>query len=414
MEQVIIGGRLDNLDDTITEYNGLAGGRSWNATEAAREQLVGASGKLKNLRVELNDAPGAGTSYVFTVRVNGADSELTCAIVSAATSKSDTTHEATVSPGDRVCLECDPVNTPAARQARWTIMFESDTAKESLILGGSINPLNNAATEYNQVTASDDFEWGAEIRAKQVCPTSGKIKNFYVKLSEDPGTSPDAYRFTLRVNGADSDLVVTITADDTTGNDTTDEVTVAAGDILTLMSEPLEGPSAAPWAVWGMAFVADTDGESIILAGTYNDPDPESTEFHYLSGGWADWAAEASRYQLGQACTLKKLYIELQNTPVASRFTFTVRINGADGNLTVDVGFGSKTGSDTTHTDVISDFDELAFEETPLATPVTGDVYWGLVCYIEPPAPPPEKKHTFRLDPRPHHRMRFDPNLKLG
>jgi len=34
--------------------------------------------------------------------------------------------------------------------------------------------------------------------------------------------------------------------------------------------------------------------------------------------------------------------------------------------------------------------------------------------YEEPPAAPPAKPHTFRLDPKPRQRMSFHPNLKLG
>ncbi|GAI13273.1 unnamed protein product, partial [marine sediment metagenome] len=141
------------MNVTDTEYNRLAGGFKWDAIEGEMEQLVSTSGKLKNLRIKLNDVPGTGT-YVFTVRLNGAPTTLTCEVAADGTLASDTTHEVTVSAGDRICLECNPSDDPApdnARYARWTVIFEGDTAKESLILGGSGSALDNILTEYNQI-----------------------------------------------------------------------------------------------------------------------------------------------------------------------------------------------------------------------------------------------------------------------
>lgn len=432
MKQVIIGGYSAAVSTSDTLYSRLAGAEDWIATEAQREQLVSTSGKLKNLRVKLDGVPGTGT-YVFTVRLNGAPTALTCEVAADGTLASDTTHEVTVSAGDRVCLECNPSDAPAPDNARavlWTTMFEGDTAKESLLFGGADNTINPGGVEYNQVAPSGAGVWGpAEVSMRQVIPTAGKIKNLYVKLSADPGDSPEAYRFTLRLDtGAglgDTALTCTITADDTTGNDTANEVTVAAGDIVTLQCEPLNNPIEAPYATWGMTFLADTDGESIILAGTNDDPSGSTTEFSRLTGGYGSFywtTTESSRLQLGQACILKNLYVQLENAPGdGNSFTFTVRIpdpgdTRKDGNLTVTItGAATTTGNDTAHTDIISDDDELSFESDPTSSPSSGDVYWGLVCYIEPPAPPPvEKKHTFRLDPKPQTRMRFHPNLKLG
>ncbi|GAJ11751.1 unnamed protein product, partial [marine sediment metagenome] len=248
--------------------------------------------------------------------------------------------------------------------------------------GTTYGTLSNIATEYAQVMGETWSPSSTENDYRQVCPTSGKIKNLYVALNVDPGTSPDAYRFTLRVNKADSALTVTITADDTTGNDTAHEVTVAAGDVLTMKIEPLNGPSATPYACWGMTFVPDTDGESIVIAGTDNSLNTGVTEYIYLAGNWSSWSADELKHTLGQSCTLKKLYVLLSAAPGDGKsYTFTLRKPGngqIDGNLTVTItGAAATTGNDVAHTDAISNDDYLDLECTPANTPTEADAYWG-------------------------------------
>lgn len=392
MEQVIFGGiPVAPLNTAAIAYNSLIGTLGWGTTEFWAEKIVSTSGKIKNLRVKLNDSPGAGTKYTFTLMVNSNPSALTLEIADTATSGVDTTHEVDVVAGDAICLRCEPTDTPTARYATWTSMFEGATAKESLILGSTYNKtLSNILTEYVQVMTAYTDPDNTENFRRQVCPTSGKIKNLYVELDASPGTSPDAYRFTLRKNGASQTLTVTITAPNTTGNDTANEVAVAAGDVLTLMIEPLETPSAFPHAQWGMTFVADTDGESVILAGTDDSLPTTVTEYIGLQASDYDaWGGtESSEYQLGQSCTLKKLYLLLSAAPGAGKsYTFTLRKPGngqADGNLTVTIADAATTGNDTVNTDAIADDDYVDLECTPAGTPDLAQVFWGVVGYIAP------------------------------
>lgn len=394
MEQVIFAGYNDSLPHEVTEYNSLQSGLLWWASEVEVRQIVSTGGKIKNLRVKVTAGPGVGKSWTFTLMLNGVATALTVTIADAdplsPASGADMTHEVSVSAGDTVSLRCVPsgVYPTIGAFARWTTMFVGSVSKESLILGGiTYETLSNTATEYAQAMGEAWSPGSTENDYRQVCPTPGKIKNLYVALNVDPGTSPDAYRFTLRVNGADSALTVTITADDITGNDTAHEVTVAAGDVLTMKIEPLNGPSATPYAYWGMTFVADTDGESIVIAGADNALDTGVTEYNYLAGSWTSWSATEDQHSLGQLCTLKKLYVLLSAAPGAGKsYAFTVRINGAGGNLTVTISDAATTGNDVAHTDAISNDDYLGLECAPASTPALADAYWGVVGYIPPTA----------------------------
>lgn len=401
MEQVIFGGKYISLHTTLTTYNSIVGASTWGP-EAEAEKVVSTSGKIKNLRFKLNGSPGAGKHYDFTLMVNGAPSALTLEIADAATSGANTVNEIDVVAGDTVSIECNPDNTPTARYATWTSMFEGATTKESLILGGvgtgrsdmAISPLYcpimGAGRDTDGLAMTP-----TENEARQICPTSGTIKNLYVQLLFDPGTAPDAYRFTLRKNGVSQALTVTITADDTTGNDTVNEVTVAAGDVLTLMVEALNEPSSHAYPQWGMTFVADTDGESIVISGEGANPlNAGATEYNRLLSwgmGWSAWdATESQRYQLGQLCTLKKLYVLLSAAPGDGKsYTFTLRKPGngqADGNLTVTItGAATTTGNDTVNEDAIADDDYVDLKCVPAGTPDVVFAYWGVVGYRAPP-----------------------------
>jgi len=390
MEQVLFAGRYDALNTGTDEYSGLVADAEWHATEHQRCGVVSPPGKLKNLRVKLNDSPGEGKSYTFTVRVNGADSDdgegnpLQVIIADAATSGLDTTHEITVSAGDKVCLECSPSGTPTARYARWSTMFEGDTANESMLLGAGYGV--DWLTTYDSISSGKGSLSAAPKDNYQVVPMPGTIKNWYIELQEDPGTDPDAYRYTLVKNGDDTALVITITANATSGNNTSDEVAVSAGDYLYVKQEPLNSPSlSVAYAAWGCTFLADTDGESLVLGVPKGDDlhatDTEYKELCSASNVWS--ATENQHYVLGQVCILRNLYVKLENAPGEGKsFTFTVRHSGSSSDITCIIADTDTIGNDTAHAYSVIDDDDMTLECAPSETPAVGNSAWGIVCFI--------------------------------
>lgn len=395
MEQVVFGGYTDTvLSDIDTKYNSPISGYLWQSIELYVYKLVSTDGKIKNLRVKLDDSPGAGKKYTFTLMVNSAPSALIVEIANGATSGSNMVNEIDVSPGDTVSIRCVPANTPTVRYAAWTCVFEGDIENESLILGGSLNPLSKTTIRYGQVMCARSAYTATENDFREVVPTAGTIKNFYVKLSADPGTTPEGYRFTLRKNGVSQALTVTITADATTGSDLVNTVDVVAGDVLTLMIEPLNAPSVAPSAVWGMTFVADVDGESIVLGGGDDNLHNANTEYNKVTSetGTLWLAIEETRKQLlGQVCTLKKLHILLSAAPgVGNTYTFNLRIASANSNVIAAVTGAATTGNSGALEDDVDNDEYVDLQVVPDGTPDAADAYWGfVVAYREVPIIPP-------------------------
>jgi len=394
MEQVIFGGNPEGPLDTVnTRYNTLHSGYSWITDEMRAWQVISTDGVIKNLRVVLDGAPGAGTKYTFTLRLNSAPTALTFDIADTDTSGSNMVTEITVTGGDWITLECDPDNTPTARNAfGWTCVFEGDNAKESLILGRAAGTLHRTETYYGQVMTCGTSLAANENDRRQVIPTSGKIKNFYVKLDIDPGTPPDSYRLTVRLNGATvaQSPIVTITANDKTGSDLVHNLDVVAGDYITMMVEPVSTPALWPYAAWGMTFEADIDGESIVIGGTYNGLDRWNTKYNKPSytegGGWG--ATEALDSLLGQVCTVKKFHMLLTAPPGAGKsWDFNLRIAGGDSNVLFTIADTDTTGDSGALEDTVALDEFVSLECDPTDVPDAADAYWGFVCYIEPPIP---------------------------
>jgi hypothetical protein len=393
MKQLIIGGCNDALSNSATEYNCLGGGSTWTVS-TSRRQVISTPGTFSKLAVELSVSPGNSGSYTITL------SNLTKSTSLAVTiTDPDTTNinagTLDVDAGDVIQLKSTYADSPSATPAaRWSVWFKSDNASESLILGIGYGYKDSGATPYYAPIANSNETFvSVENQLYQIIPTSGVIKNLFVVLFLDPGTSPDAYRITLRVNGANSDdgegnpLQVTIVADDKTGNDATHEIPVSAGDYVDMKIEALETPSSSTAIYWGMTFAADTDGESLILGNSSDPPTLAQTEYNHLTTTRYNLAwdlTENDFYQGGQGgVTLKKLYVKLSGTHTGN-YVINVRATSAGGNtgITVILGDGITTGNDITHEYELGDYDDL--DISCLAAGTARMVYWGLVAYYSP------------------------------
>jgi hypothetical protein len=109
----------NNLDNAATRYHSFgAADMPWTTTEADHAATISVGFDLLFIAVSLNLSPGAGKSYAFNLRKNGAGAGLSATVSDAATSATGT---ATVSyaAGDTIDMQAVPANTPSARSARF-------------------------------------------------------------------------------------------------------------------------------------------------------------------------------------------------------------------------------------------------------------------------------------------------------
>lgn len=68
------------------------------------------------------------------------------------------------------------------------------------------------------------------------------LQRLFVTLSNSPGTN-DSRTFTVRVNGADTSLAVTISGTDSSGSNIVDNVPVVQGDFVSVLHTDIGNPN---------------------------------------------------------------------------------------------------------------------------------------------------------------------------
>lgn len=359
-----------------------------SATENQRQGIIATGGTINNLYVQQQTAPGAGTTRTYTLRVNGADTALTCTVSGTGTTASDTTHSVSVSAGDSVCLGVTETGGPTLAQGNIQVIasFNSTSAGESVWMGTSDgNDLSTTSTDYI-APVYGGASTATEANVTMTMPTAGTLSKFYGKLDVAPGGGATRV-FTLRKNGADTALTFTFGAGDTSKNDTTHSVSYVAGDTISI-SMAITGTPAASKAWFGLLWTPTISGECVLQALSSSSPSNTATRYNVVDGS-ASWStSEAGVQSYTIAGVLKKLYVNLTTAPGAGKSrAFRSRVNTANGNLLVTIADTATSGSDTSNSDTVSLLDLINFVTTPTGTPAgAGANSVSMVFYIAAPA----------------------------
>ena len=388
MEQVLIWG-TQKYQSAATLYCIPQGGRF--DVDVDMKCTMPTAGTLSQLRVVINGLMGGGNTLIITVRKNGVDQALTCTITDPAFTANDMVNSVAVAAGDliNVSVACSGGNV---KDFYMTMKFTGSVAGESIIISNCYDtPI--LGTEYTQVS-TDHADWtGVENDRREVIPTAGTIKSFYITLKNHTDSAGKGWKYTIRKNGIDTAVSVTILDGDLTGNSGANSVAVAAGDIVTLKVEPINAPDGVPRPTahfWGLVFVPAVDGESIYMnCHPFALPTGAANRNCPVSKGDVWDLADAVRQALSLAVTMRKLYILLSAAPGAGKsYTFALRRNAADTLLSVQIADAATTGNDVAHDIAIIQDDKLCIGETPAGVPNAANAYWGFVGFITPPAPP--------------------------
>lgn len=96
---------------------------SQNNTEFQSQILMGVTGTLRNLNIQLQSAPGVGATRTFTIRKNGINTTLNVSITGAATTGSDNIDTVSVIPFDLISLLHTTTGSPASAGAIGTVLL---------------------------------------------------------------------------------------------------------------------------------------------------------------------------------------------------------------------------------------------------------------------------------------------------
>ncbi len=269
----------------------------------------------------------------------------------------------------------------------------------TVVIGGNANNSpSNAATNYHSITRRNTVAWTAtENDARQVIPFAGRISTFRVSATVAPGTagSGAASDLTVRINGAFTSLTVQLFETATQAFNSDIEITVAAGDVVTLESIPTSTPATAG-LVWTLDFEPNSDRFLPFVSGSVSLMSTTAVN-HNVVGGGAAWAANTAgninrQEPIVGAGTLRDIYVLLSGAPgFGSNYNFKALINGASSGVGPTITNVATSGSDTSNTAAVAVNDLLNLQVTPSALPPTTQAaYWGAIvladkdnqCYV--------------------------------
>jgi len=392
MIQPLFGGNFNNMATTGTQYAAPVGGEGWSASVQFFTQLFPIDGTLSNLRILLNGSPGAGTSHIFTLFLNGADTAMVVTISDAETS-GVYSGDIAISAGDYVSLKHTVSGTPTARKMAVGVKFDSGSGG-AIIMGNHGDSPSDTNTEYAGLMGSGG-SWDATItNTDQICSVAGTLQNLRVRLFSAPGTG-NSIAFTVMVNGVASTLTLTISGTDITGADTSNTVAVAAGDTLALRSVPSSTPTVGP-SEWGLELDPTIDGESPqMLVQNNGTISNASVNYGFPTGQFGDWNGTANqtfsttesscRSVSSVAFTMKDMHFSVNTAPGSGNsWTLIGRINGADTAITTSIsGTATVATPDTTNDVSVADNVAVALNLTPASSPTSGVIYrFSFVAFV--------------------------------
>lgn len=345
---------------------------AWTATEANRTIPLSDAITVTAFRAWVETAPGAGNSYAFTIRANGADTAATVTISESETSASWSGSLA-LSQLDEVCIESTPTSTPTAPGRVYWIIEYTTSGNFYLLPNCTGDAQNSDATLSFIPFGGNNYVPSGSSRAVPIpACTVTKLAGAVT------GGSNNSYH--VRKNG--------VTQFSTTGISTTPQVnsgtaTFAAGDLLDIA----QTDSGSSWARHASCLTIEpvTPGEIIMGYDSSAAAPTGATEYEMPQGlGDNDWdATESNVYMRLPSCTLRNLYVVLSAAPSSGDArSFTLRSNLADTSVVASISDANTTGNSGGNSAVHTGDNFVSIKASVTGAPASSGVSFGFIAYV--------------------------------
>jgi hypothetical protein len=253
--------------------------------------------------------------------------------------------------------------------------------RQPLKCGSNTQPSTSAAN-YNGLFSG--HSWTAtEDNVSGLVAANGIIRNFSVKLTTAPG-SGKSWTFKVRKNGADTGISITISDAATTGSDTSNTLSYAPGDRLSISATPSGTPTATD-----LRWTAESEcNDGFQLSVAYADQATRtSDECNSLHNGSQTWATIVSSNEDPRAtliplnATVKAVYVRLTAAPGSGKsWTLTLRKNASDqASSAVTISDSATTGNVTGLNIAIAPGDYVTIKSAPTSIPAAANFQIGLL-----------------------------------
>ena len=340
-------------------------GVSGNATEANAQSPWGIAGTFSRLSVTIttNDR---STSTV-TMRIDGADGNLTVTIPASTTGTfEDTSNTDVISGGELVntFLALGGTGSNFIEGPR-SIDFTPASGAAHRLASGAQSNLNSVNPYFFAPIGGQQTGSFTEAHYQVACPAGTWSNLAFEMRTNSRGTATDVKS---RVGGADGNQIVTVSAG-TTGSfeDVTNSDTVSAGDLIGITVDNGTGGGNFRTHWIGTAFAPS--GSQYLLGcaqGGGGETFTTGSPIFHPPAGWLSpgYATEATaQAPITRPATLSRVRTYVFANGATSASTVRARVNGADGNGVVTIT-AATTGAfeDVTNSDSLADGDDLCWE----------------------------------------------------
>lgn len=352
---------------SLHQFNGFSTPYS-GANEFQAEGVITENAIVGRLKIILTTAPGSGKSWTFTIRKNGADTNLNVTISGTDTEAENFSTEIQFIKGDTICLEITPTSTPANPGEVFSYVL---IAAPNYVIFGTTG-FDAASALDGGTTARFPDLWGGSdgeanaISHGMVIPIDGKITNLHVYLETAPG-SGKTRTWHMYKNGVIVNSIPTVPYGFTFENletektDLLTKIDVSAGDVITFRTAGVLG-TASTHGSWGCSFIADNPKLGAPLMGANRTLNTAGTSKFAILGRTSGNVSG----QLSPGLRFGNLYFISSAPPGAGNsWTITFRQNQTDSALSATIsGASDQAASDTTTTVDSNCDEELDYEIT--------------------------------------------------
>ncbi len=358
---------------------------AWATAENQVSQVIPHALTISNLRVDVATAPGAAKSYVYTVQKNGSDTGLTVTITGASTlTQTDSTHTASFSAGDTICLKAVPSGFPTAPSGLSVTLQQTSASGQAILFG--LGGTQITASAFVSPTSSSSNSTPSAVMA--VFPEDGTVSNLWVKTDVDPaGTA--TWTCALRRNGAVISPAISAVlthgqaADGNghiTSSDTTNTRAYTAGERIDVQFTAANTPAASR-ITGGFTWNPTTAGKAVAFWSCTTTATTNATRYavpHGADSVYQTTEAVGATQAVLQACTLETLYLSAPAGSVSpGTFAVTVRANSTT-NTALTATLSAQAANITGQAVTVTAGDKIDYMIVPASSPAARTITFGI------------------------------------
>ncbi len=386
-KQLIFGTVQDDFA-TGTVYASLQGGFDWNASIGLNKQIIPTGGGLGELRIDLEEAPGAGNSVAFTLMVDGVASAMVVTVSNTDIIGDYTGDDIAVTAGQSVELRSVGTSTPTTSVARWCCNWTPTIKGEYILLGSTANfALSNTLTEFANLYGGSSPNTN-HLFGSQRFPTGGILKKLYLETAGAPGEPSKSYAFTVHVDASATGITATISETATKANDTVNTAVIATNGVAALEIVPSTSPAQETLA-YGIVFVPTIPGEAPVMETPGGNLSTSGTNYTFIGGDGARGfsATQELRQNVLNACTIKNWYGSVSVAAGADPNKWTMAVLVDEVASAMELIFSGESEveeTDVTNTLTVTAGELFQIRVIPASTPSSNSVFRSGMVMIGP------------------------------